>query len=77
MRVKAKQKIQLKATQQDCQIIYSAQEGSKWSAFYEPDIVPGLPWRVQHRFTNIRLPEERFKELFEDVRDAEDRWQYS
>ena len=39
MRVRAKQKIQMKAAQQNCQITYSAQEGSKWNAYYEPDVV--------------------------------------
>ena len=77
MRVRAKQKIQMKAAQQNCQITYSAQEGSKWNAYYEPDFVPDLPWRVQHRFTNVRITEERFRELFEEVSNAEDQWQYS
>lgn len=67
MWVRAKEKIQLKAAQDDCQITYSAQKGSKWTAHHEPDVVPSLPWRIQHRYFNVRLTEERFLELFEEI----------
>ena len=67
MWVRAKNKTQLSAVSQDIIITQSVQEGSKWLAFYEPDIIPTLPWRVNHKHLNIRLNEERFRELFDEI----------
>ena len=69
MWVRAKDKIQLAAKQEDCQITYSTQSGSKWLAFFEPGVVPALPWRVQHKYLNVRMTEDRFRELFEETRE--------
>ena len=72
MWVRAKEKTQLSAVSQDIIITQSVQEGSKWLAFYEPEIVPTLPWRVNHKHLNIRISEKRFKELFEEIHQASD-----
>ena len=71
MWVRAKEKVRFEARQPDCQITYSAQKTSKWTAHYEPEIIPDLPWRLQHRYMNVRLSEERFRELFEEMKFEE------
>lgn len=68
MWVRAKEKIQLTAAQDDLAISQSVQAGSKWLAFHEENVNPALPWRLNHRLLNIRMPEERFRELFEEVK---------
>ena len=67
MWVRAKTKTQLTAATPDLIIKHSVQECSKWLAFYEPDVEPNLSWRVNHRKLNIRVSEERFREMFEEV----------
>ena len=68
MWVRAKEKTQLTVTDGHTMLIsQSVQPGSKWLAFHEPEVVPSLPWRLNHKHLNIRLPEERFKELFEEI----------
>ncbi len=64
MWVRAKSKTQLTAATPDLIITHSVQEGSKWLAFYEPLVCAELPWRVNHKKLNIRVTEERFRELF-------------
>lgn len=71
MWVRAKEKTQLSAVSQDIIITQSIQEGSKWLAFYEPEIVPTLPWRVNHKHLNIRVSESRFRQLFEEIHHTE------
>lgn len=66
MWVRAKAKTQLTAATPDLIITHSVQEGSKWLAFYEPGVCVNLPWRVNHKKLNIRVSEERFRELFEE-----------
>ena len=66
MWVRAKSKTQLTAATPDLIITHSVQEGSKWLAFYEPEVEASLPWRVNHKKLNIRVNEERFRELFEE-----------
>lgn len=68
MWVRAKEKIQLTAAQDDMIISQSVQKGSKWLAFHEPNVNSSLPWRVNHRHLNIRLRKERFEEIFEEVK---------
>ena len=69
MWVRAKEKMQLVAHDPGhLQISYSVQEKQKWTAFYEPDVNPDLPWRINHRLLNIRLSEEQFRELFVEVK---------
>ena len=48
MWVRAKEKIQLTATQEDLSISQSVQAGSKWLAFHEENVNPALPWRLNH-----------------------------
>ena len=72
MWVRAKEKTQLSAVSQEIIITQSVQEGSKWLAFFEPEVVPSLPWRVNHKHLNIRISEDRFKELFEEIHQASD-----
>lgn len=67
MWVKAKTKRQISAATENIEISQSVQEGSKWLAFHEPDINAKLPWRVNHKFLNIRLTEEEFREMFEEI----------
>ena len=66
MWVRAKSKTQLTAATPELIFTHSVQEGSKWLAFYEPDVEPNLSWRVNHRKLNIRVSEERMWELFEE-----------
>lgn len=63
----AKTKTVLSAVADDIVISESVQEGSKWLAFYEPEINDKLPWRVNHKHLNIRVAEDKFKELFESI----------
>ena len=72
MWVRAKEKTQLSAVSQEIIITQSVQEGSKWLAFYEPEIVPTLPWRVNHKHLNIRVSESRFRELFDEIHTSAD-----
>lgn len=65
--VVAKAKTLLSAAAGDIIISESVQEGSKWLAFYEPEINDKLPWRVNHKHLNIRVAEDKFKELFESI----------
>ena len=65
--VVTKTKTVLSAVADDIAISESVQEGSKWLAFYEPEINDKLPWRVNHRHLNIRVAEDKFKELFESI----------
>ena len=67
MWVKIKEKTKLSAFTPDIEIMLSAQKGSKWIAFYEPDENSRLPWRLNHRHLNIRVSEEKFADLFEEV----------
>lgn len=67
MWVRAKAKKQVTAVAERIEITQSIQKGSNWIAFHEPGINPDLPWRVQHKFLNIRMAEEDFKEMFEDI----------
>ena len=64
MWVRAKSKTQLTAATPELIFTHSVQEGSKWLAFYEPDVEPNLSWRVNHRKLNIRISETQFEELF-------------
>ena len=70
MWVRAKEKIQLTASQDDMMISQSVQQGSKWLAFEEPTINPALPWRLNHKHLNIRMREERFRALFEEIKEG-------
>ena len=67
MWVRAKEKVQLEAVATDLAITQSVQQGSKWLAFFEEDVNPDLPWRLNHKHLNIRMKEERFRELFEPI----------
>ena len=67
LHVRAKRKTQVTGHEPGhMQFTYSFQEGSKWLAFYEPEYLPDLPWRLNHKFINIRLNEDRFREIFEE-----------
>ena len=68
MWVRAKEKVQLTAASPDLIISQSVQQGSKWLAFHEDSVNPELPWRLNHRHLNIRMSEERFRELFEEIK---------
>lgn len=68
MWVRAKEKIQLSAVASELAITQSVQKGSKWLAFYEDQIDKNLPWRLNHKHLNIRMEEERFRELFEEIK---------
>ena len=73
LHVRAKRKTQVAGYEAgNMQFTYSFQEGSKWLAFHEPDYLPDLPWRLNHKFVNIRLAEGRFREIFEETRSKED-----
>ena len=73
MWVRAKEKRQLVAHDAGTlQMTYSVQQTQKWTAFYEPDVIPDLPWRINHRLLNIRLSEREFKELFEEIKFGKD-----
>jgi len=67
MWVRAKAKKQVSAAAGNIEISQSIQEGSKWLAFHELGINPELPWRVQHKFLNIRISEDDFREMFEEI----------
>ena len=67
MWVRAKEKVQLEAAASDLAITQSVQQGSKWLAFFEESINPELPWRLNHKHLNIRMREDRFCELFEEI----------
>lgn len=67
MWVRAKKKVQLEAISPDLTITQSVQEGSKWLAFHEENINPSLPRRLNHRHLNIRMTEDHFRELFEEI----------
>ena len=72
MWVRAKEKVQLVAESPDLIITQSVQQGSKWLAFNEEHVNAVLPWRLNHRHLNIRMSEERFRELFEEVKNEEE-----
>jgi len=73
MWVRAREKRQLVAHERGhLQISYSVQEKQKWTAYYEPTVNPDLPWRVNHRFLNIRLSDEDFKDLFVEFKPYSD-----
>ena len=33
-------------------------------------INPALPWRLNHKHLNIRMREDRFRELFEEIKEG-------
>ena len=65
--VAAKKKTVLSAAAGDILISEAVQEGSKWLAFYEPEINEDLPWRANHKHLNIRVTEEKFNEIFDSI----------
>ncbi|MBR6983464.1 MAG: hypothetical protein IKH75_08035 [Ruminococcus sp.] len=70
MRVRARIKYQIKGYEPEkLQFTYSFQEGSKWNAFYEPDIISELPWRLNKKFLNFRMTEKQFNELFVEEKE--------
>ncbi len=68
MWVRAKEKMQITASQPDLIITQSVQQGSMWLAFHEPEVNPDLPWRLNHKHLNVRMREDKFRELFEEKR---------
>ena len=68
MWIRAKEKIQLCVAEPEIAITQSVQKGSKWLAFYEDKINENLPWRLNHKHLNTRMKEERFRELFEEIK---------
>ena len=74
MWVRAKEKIQISAAEAEIMITQSVQKGSKWLAFFEEQVNENLPWRLNHKHLNIRMKEERFRELFEEVKREEDHY---
>ena len=71
MWVRAKEKIQISAVEAEIAITQSVQKGSKWLAFYEEQINEKLPWRLNHKHLNIRMKEEQFRELFEEIKQED------
>ncbi|MBR6476391.1 MAG: helix-turn-helix transcriptional regulator [Lachnospiraceae bacterium] len=65
--VVAKKKTVLSAAAGDILISEAVQEGSKWLAFYEPEINEVLPWRANHKHLNIRVTEDKFSEIFDSI----------
>ena len=70
MWVRAKVKTQITSMDPAMQVTFSIQNGSKWLAFHEPDIVPDLPWRLNHKHLNVRMKEKQFLELFEEIHSS-------
>ena len=56
----------------DLIISQSVQQESKWLAFHKENVNPALPWRLNHRHLNMRMSEDRFRELFEEVKRDEE-----